>query len=200
MTIVCLGDSVTRGVREGVEPHQTFCQVLERLLRAAGVNATVINSGIGGHTTADGWGRFEKDVLGHHPRHVVIMFGLNDSYLYEKKNESAISLEEFESNLRRMTDSLKSAGAISILMTANPMYEPTFERKRNATLHPYIEATRRVARESKSPLADVYSRFCELGMEESLQNFLTDGMHPNPKGNEVIARMLFEVLRDPACL
>src|SRR3569832_1606094 len=57
--IICLGDSVTKAVREGVRPEETFCAVLEQQLKASGQDATVVNAGIGGHATKVGLRRFE---------------------------------------------------------------------------------------------------------------------------------------------
>jgi hypothetical protein len=47
ITIVTLGDSITRGVRSGVETDQTFAAVLDAELAAIGIEADVINVGIG---------------------------------------------------------------------------------------------------------------------------------------------------------
>ncbi len=55
--IVCLGDSVTKAVRPGVGPEETFCAVLQRDLRAAGHGVEVVNAGVGGNKTSDGLAR-----------------------------------------------------------------------------------------------------------------------------------------------
>lgn len=195
-TIVCLGDSVTKAVRPGVKPEETFCVLLQKGLRAAGKDATVVNSGIGGHTTADGLGRFQRDVLAHEPSHVVIMFGLNDSWVDVGKTASRLTAAEYEKNLRKMLAELKSRNVKVILMTPNPAIAPTYPPHRNVTLKPYVEAVRRVARAENLPLIDVYARFGELALEGTdLNTLFTDAMHPNPQGQALIAGMLLEVFR-----
>lgn len=52
LTLLALGDSLTEGY--GLEPDAAFPAALERLLRAAGHDATVINLGLSGDTTAGG--------------------------------------------------------------------------------------------------------------------------------------------------
>src|SRR5262249_28183789 len=134
LKIVCLGDSVTKAVRPGVKPEETFCVLLEKSLRQAGSAATVINSGVGGHSTADGLGRFERDVLAHRPSHVVIMFGLNDSWVDAGKTASRLTAAAYEQNLRKMLAELKGRKIQVILMTPNPAIAPMYPPHRNVTL------------------------------------------------------------------
>jgi lysophospholipase L1-like esterase len=49
--VVTLGDSITRGVRAGVKPEETFTALLEKGLRGRGLDAEVVNVGIGGERT-----------------------------------------------------------------------------------------------------------------------------------------------------
>src|SRR3954471_24198579 len=44
LRVVCLGDSVTKAVRPGVKPDETYCVYLEKALNAAGVKAKVTNA------------------------------------------------------------------------------------------------------------------------------------------------------------
>ena len=49
--IVALGDSITKGMRDGVRPDETFASLAERALKADGIDAEVVNLGIGGERT-----------------------------------------------------------------------------------------------------------------------------------------------------
>jgi acyl-CoA thioesterase-1 len=189
--IVCLGDSVTKAVREGVRPEETFCAVLEHQLKASGQDATVVNAGIGGHTTKDGLQRFDKDVLAQHPDYVVIMFGLNDSWIDAGKTASRLSVDEYRANLETMLARLKERGIKAVLMTPNPALQPTYGTDRNATLKPFVEAVRTLAAERGLPLVDVYRNFAELALEgPDVNSLFTDAMHPNPAGQKLIAHWL----------
>jgi acyl-CoA thioesterase-1 len=191
LRIVCLGDSVTKAVRQGVLPEETFCAVLERMLRETGQPVSVVNAGIGGNSTADGLARFDTDVLAHRPNYVVLMFGLNDSWIDAGKTASRLSVQQYRENLEQMLTRLKAHGAKVVLMTPNPALPPTFGPERNATLKPYVEAVRSLAAEHDLPLIDVYRHFAELALETpNLNGLFTDAMHPNPAGQKVIAELL----------
>ena len=49
--VVMLGDSITKGVRPGVKPAETFAARLQLALRADGIAVEIINAGIGGERT-----------------------------------------------------------------------------------------------------------------------------------------------------
>jgi acyl-CoA thioesterase-1 len=193
--IVCLGDSVTKAVRPGVDADQTFCVRLEKMLRARAVDVEVINAGVGGNTTADALRRFDNDVLAKKPHHVVLMFGLNDSWIDEGRTTSRLSVEEYRQNLQRMSVMLTARGISVTLMTPNPAIAPVYPSERNRTLKAYVDVVRSLARNEGAPsdLIDVYQRFAELAIEGAdLNDYFTDGMHPNPAGQQIIADMLAE--------
>jgi acyl-CoA thioesterase-1 len=195
--IVCFGDSVTKAVRPGVTADETFCAQLERQLRADGRDVVVFNSGIGGNTTADGLARFETDVLAHKPSFVVIMFGLNDSWIDEGRTQSRLTVDQYRANLLEMLKRLSDRGISTILMTPNPAIAPTYPPARNVTLKPYVDAVRGLAQQRQAPLIDVYRRFAELQIEGADVNGLfTDAMHPNAAGQKIIADMLAEQFRE----
>ena len=191
--IVCLGDSVTKAVRPGVSAGETFCAQLERQLDAGGRDVTVITAGSGGNTTADGLARLETDVLSHDPHFVVIMFGLNDSWIDEGKTASRLTVEQYRDNLAQMVSRLRGRGIAVVLMTPNPAIAPAYPAARNVTLKTYVAAVRTLARRERLPLVDVYGRFAELAIEGAdLNSLFTDAMHPNPAGQKLIAAMLTE--------
>jgi lysophospholipase L1-like esterase len=191
--IVCLGDSVTRAVRPGVTAEQTFCALLQDDLVSRGLSVDVINAGVGGSTTTSGLQRFDSDVLAKSPQYVVIMFGLNDSWIDDGKTTSRVSLADYRANLQRMVSLLRERKIAVVLMTSNPAIAPKFPPERNRTLKPYIATVRAVGQAEQVPVIDVYARFAELAIEGMDVNTLfTDAMHPNPAGQEVIAGMLIE--------
>jgi len=191
--IVCLGDSVTKAVRPGVEAGQTFCALLEKNLLAKGIAAEVINAGVGGNTTADALRRFDTDVIARKPQHVVLMFGLNDSWIDDGRTASRVSVEAYRENLLRMIRTLREQNVGVVVMTPNPAIAPKYPPERNRTLKPYVEAARGLDqdRELAVTVIDVYRRFAELAIEGAeLNAYFTDAMHPNPAGQQLIADLL----------
>jgi lysophospholipase L1-like esterase len=208
MTIVALGDSTTapRG------PLVVYADLLRKELPQRGVPAKIINAGVPSNTTADGRARFERDVLAHQPDLVIIQFGINDStinvWANPPESEPRIALKDYSQNLRFFIEKLRARGAKVTLMTPNPMrwtaelkklygkppYDPTDADGFNRTLRPYAEEVRRIAREEKVPLVDVFLAFEEEGRKPggSIDALLLDGMHPNEKGHRLAADRLIE--------
>ncbi len=79
--IVCFGDSVTYG--ESLPSGQDYPSVLADLLAQShpGLDAVVINAGMGGNTSVQALARVERDVLWFRPHVVIVSFGLNDGHL-----------------------------------------------------------------------------------------------------------------------
>lgn len=184
LRIVCIGDSVTKAVRPGVKPEETFCAVVEKRLKEKDKDAVVINSGVGSDTTDGGLKRFERDVLAHRPTHVFIMFGLNDCYVDKGKSQPRVPLDRYVANLKQMITILRDKKITPILMTSNPYNRPG----PNVEVKPYIEACRRVARDESVLLVDIYARFAEVAIEgDRFQKLYVDECHMGPEGNVFIA-------------
>lgn len=205
--IVCMGDSITRGVRPGVTREQTYEFVLQQRLTAAGWNVEVVNQGTGGERTDQGILRFQKDALESKPDYVTIMYGTNDCHWDPGKTAPRLPIGTYEFNLRKMVRMARRAGVAPVLVTPppltfaldkivalNPVYRErgvTFETQR------YVHAVRKVAREMGVPLVDIFAAYGELAVAgKSLDDYFTDGCHPNPAGQAMIAGWFDEVLED----
>ena len=78
--VVALGDSITKGVRAGVGPEETFAAMSERALKAEGIGIEIVNFGIGGERTDQALKRLDA-VYKLRPQVVTVMYGTNDSYV-----------------------------------------------------------------------------------------------------------------------
>jgi lysophospholipase L1-like esterase len=94
----------------------------------------------------------ELKVKGYRSTYVLIQFGHNDqSNIAERWTDLAT---EFPANLRTFVSEVRAAGGIPVLVT--PLSRRVFRGgKLDNNLKPWAEATRRVAREMKVPLADL---------------------------------------------
>ncbi len=202
LTIVTLGDSITRGTREGVTNEQTFSHLLEQQLIASGRAVRVVNQGVGGETTAGALARLDRDVLALRPAIVVVMYGTNDCWVDVGQKESRLSLEEFEHNLTELVKRLRVAGVEPILMT-----EPCYAKQSpanglgehgNLRLFRYMEACRRVAMRQDVVLVDNFREWSlppkGRSDERNINDLTTDGYHPNPAGHALIATTIFKAL------
>lgn len=77
LRILMLGDSLTVGW--GVPVEQTFSKRIEKLFAADGINAEVINTGIGNYNTIQEVEYFMVEGIKYHPDIVVLNFFVNDA-------------------------------------------------------------------------------------------------------------------------
>ncbi len=75
LRILAFGDSLVAGF--GLDPSEDFRAQLERALRAAGVDAAVLNGGVSGDTSAGGLARLDW-ALADDPDLVIVELGAND--------------------------------------------------------------------------------------------------------------------------
>ena len=197
--IITLGDSITKGVREGVRAEETFSAILEAALTKQGVDAAVTNVGIGGERTDQALARLDKDVLAKKPQFVTIMYGTNDSYIDKGAKTSRLTVEQYRDNLRTLVARLRAAGIVPILMT-----EPRWGDKAgpngigehpNVRLEPFVAVCRDVARDQKVPLVDHYEAWSRKRAEGiDIGSWTTDQCHPNPAGHRFLAETMRPVV------
>lgn len=221
LTIVALGDSITVAPRPAspgaaktrrkaataaakrrqtaaAKPYPAFVDLVGRALATG---EKTVNAGVGGDTSTKMLARFDKDVLAHTPRVVLIMAGMNDAAYVDAgpvaRTEPRVPVTEFASNLTTLVERVRKAGAQAILLTSSPMtraykYQtmPFYqENDMNDGLTPFIDATRRVARESKACLVDIFGEWTPLREHRA---WIPDGIHPNAEGHRRIAAKVME--------
>ncbi|WP_166823148.1 GDSL-type esterase/lipase family protein [Thalassoroseus pseudoceratinae] len=197
LTIVTLGDSITKGVRSGVTSDQTFAALLESQL-PEGVSGQVVNVGIGGERTDQAIKRLDR-VLANQPDIVTIMYGTNDSYVDQGKSESRISVEAYRKNLTTIVSEMLRRGVQPILMTeprwADDARSNGLGENPNIKLEPFMTACREVANEWRVPLVDHFAKWTAAETDgTNLRDWTTDGCHPNPTGHRKIAATIKPVL------
>jgi lysophospholipase L1-like esterase len=199
VTIVTLGDSITKGVRTGVTAKQTFAALLESQLGENGASARVINVGIGGERTDQALQRLDR-IIELQPDIVTVMYGTNDSYVDQGKTASRISLDEYRDNLARIVTELLRRGIQPVLMTeprwADDAGANGVGENPNVRLEPYVVACRETARAWRVPLVDHFARWTKSRKTgKDLRQWTTDGCHPNPEGHRELAGLMLPVIR-----
>lgn len=176
--LAILGDSLAAGF--GLKPEQAFPALLGAALKAQGRNVTVLNDGVSGDTSAGGLDRVDW-ILGDKPDIVLVELGANDAL---RGIDPAIA----ERNLAGIIEKLRAAGVTVWLAgmmaprNLGPDYVASFDGIYS-----------RLAGKYEVPL---YA-FLLDGVAQNPALNQADGLHPNPKGAEVIARrMLPFVIRN----
>ncbi|MBV8193127.1 MAG: arylesterase [Alphaproteobacteria bacterium] len=169
--LAILGDSLAAGY--GVKPEQSIPAKLEAALKAEGRNVTVMNQGVSGDTTAGGLERLDW-MLGDKPDIVLIELGANDAL-------RGLDPAEAERNLDAIIAKLKSEGVRVWLagMLAPRNFGPDYIRQ-------FDGLYKRLADKYAIPLYP----FILDGVAQDPALNQADGIHPNPKGVDVIVAHL----------
>lgn len=198
--VIALGDSITRGVRPGVNADETFAARLQAALRKDGMEAEVVNLGIGGERTDQALKRLKTAVIDTKPAVVTIMYGTNDSYVDRGKEQPRLSPEQYGVNLRQIIKELRQANITPILMTpprwGNAARNGKGENP-NRWLETYVKVCRNVAEETKTPLVDHFAHWtkqAEAGID--VAKWTTDGCHPNPEGHRILLETMLPAVRE----
>jgi acyl-CoA thioesterase-1 len=169
--LAILGDSLAAGY--GVSPAQAMPARLEAALKKAGRNVIVINHGVSGDTTAGGLQRIDW-MLADKPDIVMVELGANDAL---RATDPAVT----EKNLDAIIAKLKEAGVTVWLagMLAPRNYGPEYAKQFDG-IYP------RLADKHGVPL---YAFFLDGVAQDPALN-QGDGIHPNPKGVDVIVERI----------
>jgi len=174
--ILALGTSLTQGY--GLPPGTEFPVQLQAALRAEGINATVVNAGVSGDTSAGGLARLDW-LLADKPDAAIVELGSNDML-------RGLPPEQTEKNLRAILTKLRGAGIPVLLagMGAQRNLGPEYVKRFDA-IYP------RLAKE----YGTLYYPFVLEGVALKRELNQADGMHPNPAGVKVIVGKMLPLVK-----
>ena len=175
--ILAFGDSLTAGYQ--LPPAQSYPAQLEKLLRAQGFTATVVNAGVSGDTTSQALNRTEW-VLKQGPFDMVLLcLGANDGL-------RMTPVDVTEKNLRVLVRGFRKAGVKTVVLLGirlptnlDPNYRTRFERM-----------YREIARGEKAP----FLPFLLEGVATEQMLNLEDQIHPNAEGYKIVARNVMNLI------
>ena len=177
-TILFLGDSLTEGF--GVSKEDAFPKQVEQLIQAKlSRNITVINGGVSGSTTSDGLARL-KWYMKKKPSIVFLALGANDGL-------RGLDLEESEKNLEEIITYAQEFDAKVLLagMLIPPNYGPEYATQ-------FKEMYEKL--QVKYNLKSMQFLLDGVAGEKALNQ--RDGIHPNVKGHQEIAKNVFEFMKE----
>ena len=175
LRILAFGDSLTQGY--GLLEEQGLVPQLQAWLDAQGVEATLVNAGVSGDTTAGGASRIAWS-LSPDINAVIVTLGGNDMLRGLAPEQAAANLEEIVQTAQE-----KDVPAMLIGMDAPMNYGAEYKAAFEA-IYPKLA--------QKYGLALVPSYLAPLGETpaEALEWMQNDGIHPNAKGVERIVEAL----------
>jgi acyl-CoA thioesterase-1 len=174
-TLAVLGDSLTAGF--GVAREEAFPALVQERLRREGYDYRVVNAGVSGDTTAGGLRRVDW-VLRTRPSIVIVALGSNDGL-------RGLSVDAMRQNLGEIITRIRASGARVLLagMRLPPNYGGEYARA-FAAVFPTVA--------SKAGIPLMPFLLDGVAGEPGLNQ--PDGIHPNARGQQVVATRLWPYL------
>ncbi|HMR91730.1 MAG TPA: SGNH/GDSL hydrolase family protein [Chitinophagaceae bacterium] len=196
--VIFFGDSITQA---GANPGG-YIRLMDTLIQQEGKAGQyeLTGAGIGGNKVYDLYLRMEKDVLDKNPDMVVIYIGINDVW-HKTSSGTGTDLNKFEQFYKAIIEKLKARDISVILCTPTVIGEKTDNSNpQDGDLNEYSKTIRRLAREYALPLCDLRQLFAEALKAFNPANaergiYTTDRVHLNPSGNMLVAKQLWEVIK-----
>jgi len=171
VSIVALGDSLTAGY--GLGPGDAFPVRLQAALKAKGVDVTIQNAGVSGDTSSGGLERLDWAV-GEGVDAVILELGANDAL---RGIDPAVTRRNLDAIITKLKE--KRIAVLLTGMLAPPNMGGTFAAAFNP-IFPELAAKHGV----------LFDPFFLDGVAADASLNLSDGMHPNAKGVDVIVRRI----------
>lgn len=187
MKIVCIGDSLTSG--HGVYYGECWVDLLRKELKVE-----VLNKGIDGDSTSLILTRSNRDLIENQPSHAIIMAGSNDILVnypvkYVKQNMEFLIKETIENDIQPILGL-----QIPIVSKLAKIYWDSFidyERVNN-DIHEYVDWAYNFAKSNNILYVNFYKKFIELYKSKNVEDYYSDGLHPNALGHELMFHTLIE--------
>ena len=175
--VLCLGDSLTEGYMLGKD--QAWPALVEGALTQKGYKVALINAGISGSTTASGASRLQWHLKGKDPAHILVLaLGANDGL---RGLDVAAAKKNLIATIR-----LAKQAKMSVLL-AGMRIPPNYGAAYADSFHKIFGE---IAAEENIPLLPFLLE--GVGGEPSLN--LPDGIHPNAKGYQIVAKTMLRAL------
>lgn len=158
--ILVIGDSLSAGY--GIEQHKSWVALLAQRLGQRGLAYRVVNASISGDTTRGGLARLPAALEREQPRVLIIELGANDGL-------RGLSLQQMRSNLARMIELGRAAGARILLLGVK--LPENYGRAFGEKFH-------RVYRELAEQTDVALVPFFLEGVAETRALMQADGIHP----------------------
>lgn len=173
--IVFLGDSLTAGL--GLPVDSSFPSLIANQLKDRGLDYEVINAGVSGDTSAGGVRRLDWSLEGD-VKVLILALGANDGL-------RGLPTGDLKKNLRAILQRAKARGIPVILagMEAPP----------NNGLD-YTREFRKVYSDLANEYAVRFIPFLLQGVAGDASLNQGDGIHPNPRGAEIVADLVWKEL------
>lgn len=178
-TIVFFGNSLTAGY--GLEESESFPSIIQHKIDSLNLPYRVVNAGVSGETSAGGLSRI--DWILKQPVDIFILeLGGNDAL-------RGFDLSATRSNLINIIDRVRANDAGIKIIVAGMKAPPNMGQK-------YSTDFENIFREISEQKNTLLIPFLLEGVAGNPDLNLADNIHPNPKGQIMVAENVWKVLKD----
>ena len=177
-SVVFLGTSLTAGL--GVDPSQAYPALIQRKADSAGLHVEVVNRGNSGVTSAGTLATLDW-ILKSPPALIVVETGANDGLRGQDP-------ESTKANIQRIIDRIRSGDSTTMIALVQMEAMPNLGRRYVERFHAIYPELARVNRIPLVPfLLDGVAGVDSLNQ--------ADGIHPTPRGHQIVAETVWRALR-----
>ncbi len=150
-----------------------------------------IKSGRGGETVDLGYNRMiSSGIMGQNPYIFILNYGTNDSDL--SSGYYRIAPDTFRYYLGAMIDTIKTnTGAMVVVMSTGPVSGRKVSGQTNEGLAAFNSIAAQVCAQRGAVFVDVFNPMLGSG---NADQYLTDGLHYNSAGDQLVARIAFNAI------
>ena len=187
--VACIGNSITDGHGIGMAPVKGYPAVLQKKLgdgyqvKNFGVSArTMMNKGDLPYMNELAW----RDAQALNPNIVIIKLGTNDS----KTHNWAHGADEYRQSMQAMIDTLKALPSKPKIYLCSPIpaFKDSWTINDSVIVNGEMPIIKKLAKKNKCQFIDLHTSYTYGDM------MLNDGIHPNAKGAEKMANIIFEAI------
>lgn len=175
--ILFYGNSLTAGY--GLESSQSFPSLIEEKIDSLQLPYTVVNAGLSGETTSGGLKRIDW-IMKQQVDIFILELGANDML-------RGLPLEETKKNLANIIDIVKAKNSDIKIGLCEMMAPPNMGED-------YLNEFSQIYRELSKPDDIIFIPFFLDGVADNSEYLLTDGKHPNAKGQQIVANNIWRSL------
>lgn len=163
----------------------------------------LINRGIGGDTTEYVLKRFDADVIQLNPKLVILMIGTNDISITHGDlwwrtigTDKETVYNNVQMNIKEIVKKCKMNNIEIVLCSVIPSdIVPPFNKEIRWELTQEInDFLKKLCALNKLKYVDYHSKLCKEDGKTLICDISPDGIHPNAKGYEMMAKILKEVI------
>lgn len=206
MNLLIFGSSITWGAwdNEGGWAQRIKSYADKKAASSNFDNYTAVYClGVSGDNTDDLLARFDTEVKARiddeEEALILIEIGINDSQFVLAENRHRVSPEDYRNNLIQLIEKSKKHGAKLIFVGLTPVdkrVDPTPWTPGKTYRLEFVQKFESILQEVSKEYQIPFIGFMDKFMEKDYQSLLTDGLHPNTYGHEIMYKEAVRHLED----